>query len=188
MEFDEVQNIWSNQNKQMRYSIDTAELHRRILAKKAKAVRILNFTERLNIVVGLAAAAFTLWTNTTSKHQSFYVYCYSVWMVIVVTLLITGAMRRRAAGKKFERSVQGELQYGLAVANYQVRFSQLMRWNILVVGGFILFGLWEMGKPWWGVVIVVVFLSLGWYVGGFEDRYYKAQKRKLEELRDMLNA
>lgn len=188
MELEEVQHIWSSQNKQMPYSVDTAELHRRIQAKKVKAVHTLNFTEGLNIVVGLGAAAFTLWTNTTSKHQSFYIYCYSVWMFIVVTLLVAGRMRRRAAGRKFERSVQGELEYALAVANYQERFSQLMRWNIFVVGGFILSGLWEMGKPWWGVVIVVVFLSLGWYVGGFEKRYYKAQKKKLEELRDLLNA
>jgi hypothetical protein len=187
MELEEVKNIWSNQNKQMPYSIDTAELHRRILSRKARAVRLTSLTERLNIVVGLGAGAFTLWTNTTSKHQSFFIYCYSVWMFIVVLLLVLARVRRRAAGRRFERSVHGELQHGLAVADYQVKLSQLMRWNIFVVGGLILFGLWETAKPWWATVGIIVVLSMGWYVSGFENRYYRQQKKRLEELRGMLN-
>jgi len=188
MELEEVQHIWSNQNKQMPYSIDTAGLHRRILSGKAKAVHITNFTERLIILVGVSTGLFTLWTNTTSKHQSFFIYCYSVWMFIMAILVITSRMRRRAAGRQFERSVQGELEHGLAVARYQVRLSQLMRWNIFVIGGLILFGLWETAKPWWATVGVIVFLSMGWYASGFEHRYYQRQKKRLEELRDLLNA
>lgn len=187
MELEEVQNIWSAQNKQMPYIIDTAELHRRILSRKARAVHYINLTERLNIVVGLSAGVFTLWTNSTSKQHSFFIYCYSVWIFIVVIMIVAGRMRRKAAGRRFERNVDGELQYGLAVADYQVRLSQLMRWNIFVVGGLVLFGLWETAKPWWATVGILVFLSLGWYVSGFEDRYYRRQKRRLEELRDMLN-
>jgi len=189
MELEEVQNIWSNQNKQMPYSIDTAELHRRILSRKAKAVYITNFTEWLNIVVGLGAGAFTLWTNTTSKHQSFFIYCYSAWIFIVTILVVAARMRRRAAGRRFERSIQGELQHGMAIADYQVKFSQLMRWNIFVVGGLVLFGLWEMAKPWWpwATLGIIVVMSMGWYVSGFEKRYYRRQKKRLEELSDLLN-
>jgi Flp pilus assembly protein TadB len=188
MELEEVQHIWNAQNKQMPYSIDTDELHRRILARKARAVHITNFTERLNIVVGLSAGAFTLWTNATSRQHSFFIYCYSVWMFFVVILLVFARVRRKAAGRRFERSVQGELQHGLAVADYQVKFSQLMRWNIFVVGGLILFGLWETAKPWWAMAGIIVVLSMGWYVSGFENRYYRRQKKRLEELRDVLNA
>ncbi|MBN8855257.1 MAG: hypothetical protein BGO55_24370 [Sphingobacteriales bacterium 50-39] len=188
MEFEEVQNIWSAQNKQMPYNIDTAELHRRILSKKAKALRITNFTEWLIIMVWLGAGIFTLWTNTTSARQNFFIYCLSAWMFVVALLVVIGRVRRRAASRQFDRSVQGELQYGLAVADYQVRLSQLMRWNIFVIGGLILFGLWEGEKPWWTSVGVVLFLLGAWYASGFENRIYRRQKRRLEELRDLLNA
>jgi hypothetical protein len=172
----------------MPYSIDTAELHRRILSGKARVMHITNFAEGLNIVVGLGTGAFTLWTNTTSRHQSFFIYCYSVWAFIVAILIIAARMRRRAAGRRFERSVRGELEHGLAVARYQVRLSQLLRWNIFVIGALVLFGLWETAKPWWATVGIITFMSLGWYVSGFENKYYRRQRRRLEELRDLLNA
>ncbi|HEY8968119.1 MAG TPA: hypothetical protein VIM64_03480 [Puia sp.] len=188
MELEEVQHIWSSQNKQMPYSVDTAELHRRILSRKARAVKMTNMSELVNIVVGLGAGAFTLWTNTTSKHQSFFIYCYSVWTFVVVILVVAARMRRRARGRRFERSVQGELEHGLAVARHQVKLSQLLRWNIVVIGGLVLFGLWETAKPWWATVGIITFMSLGWYVSGFENRYCQRQKRRMEELRDLLNA
>jgi len=188
MELEEVKNIWSTQNKKMPYSIDTAELHRRILAKKAKAVKVTSLSELVNIVVGLGAGTFTLWTNTTSKQHSFFIYCYSVWMFILAILFIAARIRRKSAGRQYERSVHGELQHGLAVAGYQVKLSKLMRWNNIVIGGLILFGLWETAKPWWATVFIIVVFSLGWYVSGIENKYYQRQKRRLEELRDLLNA
>jgi hypothetical protein len=187
MELEEVQNIWSAQNKQMPYTIDTAELHRRILSRKEKAVHITNFTERLIILVGIGTGMFTLWTNATSKHQNFFIYCYSVWMFIMAILVVAARWRRRAAGRQFERSVQGELEEGLAVTAYQVRLSQLMRWNIFVIGGLILFSLWEAGKQWWFSVLVIIFLTGAWFASGFEHGYYRRQKKRLEELRDLLN-
>jgi len=171
----------------MPYSIDTAELHRRILSKKARAVKRANLSEQVNIVCGLGAGAFTLWTNTISKQHSFFIYCYSAWIFIVTILVVVARMRRRAAGRRFERSVQGELQYGLAVADYQVKFSQLIQWNNFIVGALILFGLWETAKPWWATVGIIVVVSLGWYVGRIGNKYYQQQKRRLEELRGMLN-
>jgi len=188
MEFDEVQNIWSAQNMQMPYSIDTAELHRRILSKKAKVIFKTNFTEWLNIVVNLGVGAFTLWTNATSSRHNFFIYCLSAWVFVVAIMVVIGRVRRLIAGRRFDRSIQGELQHALAVADYQVKFSELIRWNNFVIGGLVLFGLWEASKPWWTFVLITLFLLLGWYVSGFEHKFYRRQKQRLEELRGLLNA
>ena len=72
------------------------------------------------------------------------------------------------------------------MASYQVRISQIMRWNILPIAGFTLLGLWEGGKPIWIAVIVLLFFALTYYAGGWEHNIYKRKKRELEILQKKL--
>jgi hypothetical protein len=72
------------------------------------------------------------------------------------------------------------------VATYQVRFSQLMRWNILPIGIFSLLGVWESGKSVWQTVGILIIFVLGHYAAGWELSIYKARKRELEILQNKL--
>jgi hypothetical protein len=184
MELEEVQNLWSAQNEQTLYKINADELHRRILSRKAKTMYTANFTELLLIGVNLGAGCFILWSNATNHH--FFVYVLAVWMFVVAVLMVISRIRRIISGRRFDRSVKGELQHALAVAGYQVRLSQLMRWNNFVICGLVLFVLWESGKPLWLSGCVLALFLMAWYVGRFENRIYKARKARLEELQQQL--
>ena len=184
MEFDEVQRIWSVQNSRVSYNID--ELHRRVFSRKAKAVHIANISEWMLIATNIGAGFVSFWTNVSGGHPRFFIYVLAVWMWIVAALMIVSRVNRIMAGRKFDRSVQGELRHGLAVANYQVRLSRIMRWNVFVIGALIIFSFWESGKAWWLYPCVVVFIFGTWYASKFELRLYVRQRQRLVELKQQL--
>ena len=80
----------------------------------------------------------------------------------------------------------GDLEHAIANATYQVRLSQVMRWNNLPISLFLLIGFWENGKPLWIVAVVLIFFSLVHYASGWEHNIYKSRKRELESLRKKL--
>lgn len=178
MEFEEMQSIWGAQNSATAYNFDEKELHRRILARKNRALCITNISELMNIGVYAGAGVFVL----TAK-----MYLLAGWLFIVALVLIISRIRRLIAAKKFDRSVRGELRYALATAKYQVRLSRLMRWNIVPVGVFTLLSAWTGGKSTWVIVFLLLFFAASYYGAGFENKKYVRQRESLEALQQSLN-
>lgn len=186
MEFEELQQIWDSQNKKPLYAIDEKALHNRILTKKKQSGHITNFSEILLILVNLGAAIFVFRINLFSPSGNVFMYLMASWMFGTSLYLSVSRIRRIKGDSRFDRTMLGDINHAISMAAYQVRLSQLMRWNILPIGAFSLLGVWEGEKPIWVVGLILIFFALAYFAGIWEHSIYKARKRELEILQNKL--
>lgn len=177
MEFEEMKKVWSTQNNEPLYVINEDALRKTIVTKKDKTLMRTNISELLSIIVNIAVGIFFLFTGPVAL---------AIWMIIVGLICFVGRVRRKSGEKQFDRTMLGDLDHAVSVANYQVRFSGLMRWNIIPVGLFIIWGAWEKGNLTVAIVILIVFSSLAFFGSGLEHNYYKARRNEVVKLRDMM--
>jgi hypothetical protein len=186
MEFEEMKKIWDAQNNEPMYSINEKALHNRILTKRNQAHHITRISELLGIFVNFGAGLFILGMNAFGTSESVFMYILSAWMLCTGLYMLFSRFRRIQGDKKFDRSMMGDLDYAISMATYQVRFSQLGRWNILPMAVLVILGLWEGGKsPWW-MLGLVVFFALANYAAGWEHGIYKNRKKELDGLKSKL--
>ena len=186
MEFEELQQIWDSQNNKPLYAIDENALHNRILSKKRQAYHITNISELLTIIVNLGTGSFVLGINFFSRSPSVFMYVMAAWMMVTSLYILVSRIRRIKGDNHFSRSMRGDLDHAVAMATYQVRLSQLMRWNIVPIALLTLLGLWEGEKPAWIVVLILLFFALTYYASGWEHNIYKGKKQELEILKAKL--
>ena len=186
MEFDEMKKIWDSQNNEPLYGINEKALHNRILSKKKQAYHITNVSELLCIIAYAIAGCFLLGVNLFKQNGSIFMYISAAWMLGSAFYSLVSRIRRINEDHRFDRSMRGDLAQAISVATYQVRFSLLMRWNILPIGILIILGVLEGGKSLWVAVGMLIFLVLANYAAGWEHNFYKARKRELEILQNKL--
>ncbi|MEO7991992.1 MAG: hypothetical protein ABI663_20745 [Chryseolinea sp.] len=187
MEFEELRRIWDSQNNKSLYVIDEQALHNRIMSKKKQARHITNISELLIIIVNLGSGSFALAVNLFNQHSNMYLYILSAWMFITAFYLIISRVRRVAANKLFDRSMRGDLQHAISVATYQVRLSQMMRWNILPMGGLTAMIVYAGGKSIGVAVAFMAAFAIAFYLSRWEHNIYENKKRELEILQHKLN-
>jgi hypothetical protein len=186
MEFEELKQIWDSQANKPSYVIDEKALHNRILSKKNQARHIANVSELLLIVVNAGAGSFVLGINIFAPGGNAFMYLMAAWMFITSLYLLVSRIRRVRGSNRFDWSMQGDLDYAISTATYQVRLSLLMRWNILPIGLLCLLGLWEGGKSILAIVLIVISFALANYMGAWDHKIYKTRKRELEILKAKL--
>lgn len=185
MEFEELQQIWDTQNNQPMYAINEQAMHQRILAKKHQAFHITRFSEWMLIIVYTAVTGFIFWNNFAGQH-SVFMFILSAWLFAGVIYVSLHRLQRIRGQKHFDRTMLGDLQHALSMANSQVRLARIMRWNILPMGMLILLSFWENGISVWIVVVAAVFFILVFYASAWEYNIYKHKKRELELLLEKL--
>ena len=186
MEFDELQKIWDAQNDKPLYAINENALHNRISSKKNKGLHISNISELLTIIINFAGGGFILAINLYSNNPKNSLYFMSAWMVGVAVYTLVSRYRRIKKDSVYDRSLKGDLLHAVSVADYQVKFSRLMRWNIIPITALVFLGILESGKSIWLAIGTSVFLILVNYAAGWEHNIYKKRKLELETLRDKL--
>jgi len=186
MEFEELKKIWDTQNNQPLYAINEKAMYNHILSKKKQAHHITNITELLIIFVNICSGCVVLGMNYFKQSSNIYLYILSAWMFGSALFMLVNRIQRIKGNNRFDRSMRGDLDHAISVATYQVRISQIMRWNILPIGALTLLGLWEGGKPIWIAIIVLLFFAVTHYAGGWEHNIYKRKKRELEILQKKL--
>jgi hypothetical protein len=186
LDFDEMKKIWDSQNNEPIYGFNEKALHNRILSKQKQAHHITNLSELLSIVANAAAGFFVLGMSIFKRSENILMYLLPVWMFITALYCLLSRMRRIKGEHRFDRSMHGDLEYAISMATYQVRFSLLMRWNILPIGVLVILGVWEGAKSVWLAVGTLIFIVVANYVAGWEHRIYKTRKRELLILRDKL--
>jgi len=186
MEFEELQQIWDSQNDRPLYVIDQKALHNRIQTKMKRAGNITNFSELLLILVNLSAASFVLAINVFSQSLNIYMYLMVAWMFGTALYLLARRMQRIKGNTRFDRSMLGDLNYAISLATYQVRLSQLMRWNILPIGALSIFGVLSGEKPIWVAGIILIFFVVAYFASNWEHGIYESRKRELKILQDKL--
>lgn len=187
MEFEELQEIWDSQNSRPLYTIDEMALHDHILLKKKLAYHITNISELLLIIVNGSAGTLILGLGFSKPAPNIFMYLLAVWMFGTALYLLMSRIRRIKRNKyRFEQSMRGDLDHAISIATYQVRLSQLMRWNILPIGILILLGMWEGGKSIWIAAGTLILFAFTYYAGAKEHRMYKAKKRELQLFQENL--
>jgi len=186
MEFEELQQIWDSQNNKPLYAIDENALHNRILTKKRQTHRITNVSELLSIVVNLCTGSFVFAINYSSANPGTAMYIMAAWMLVVSLYALVSRIRRVKGELQFHRTMKDDLNHAVAMANYQVRLSQLMRWNIVPIAALCLLGMWEAEKNGWVFVLTLGFFAIAYYASGWEHNIYKGKKQELEILKAKL--
>jgi hypothetical protein len=181
MEFEELQQIWDTQNNQPMYTINEKALHKRVLEKKSQAFHITRFSELLLISVHTVVTGVISWNNLTGK-RSVFMFILAGWMFAGVIYVLIHRFQRIRGQKQFDRTMLGDLQHALSMANSQVRLARIMRWSLLPMAMLILLGFWENGISAWLIVVAAVFFILVFYASGWEYNIYKRKKRELEVL------
>lgn len=186
MEFDEIKKIWDTQNNELPYSINEKALHNSILSKKKQAHHITNISELVWIIANISTGCFILGINLFKQSGNIFMYMLSAWMVGSALYILSSRIRRIRGAFRFDRSVRGDLNHAISIATYQIRLSQLGRWNIVPIGTLILLGVWGNDKSLWWIAGLVIFFVLTNYAAGWEHNIYKARKRELETLQSKL--
>ena len=186
MEFDEMKKVWDTQNNELFYGINEKALHNRILSKKNQAYHITNISELLSIIVNISSGCFILGINFYKQSTNIAMYCLSAWMIITALYLLVMRIRRIKGNRRLDRSLHGDLNHAISSATYQVRLSQLMRWNVVPIGVLSILGVWESNKSVWIGLGILVFFVLTNYASGWEHNIYKRKKRELEMLQQKL--
>ena len=188
MQFEEMKKIWTAQNDQPMYAFNEASLHRHIVSKRNTGFHITNISELLCIVVYTVAACIVIITNHASPGGKLFMYCLGGWMLLSALYILVSRIRRINGNHRFDRSMQGDLQHAVSVAAYQVRFSWLMRWNILPIGLLVVASFMENGKAWWFSAGLLLFFALTFYFSGWEHNIYKKRKKELLQLQHTLES
>lgn len=186
MEFEELQKIWDSQYNKPMYALDEKALHNRIMSKQKSTHHIMNTSELLTILVNLGAGSLVLAINLVDQNRNVFMYGMAVWMFCTGFYVWVSRLRRIKGDQQFDRSMRGDLRHAISMATYQVRFSQLMRWNILPIGAFILLALVFGGKPIWLAVVILVLFGLAYSASRWEHGIYVSRKRELELLKGKL--
>src|SRR5213075_2150863 len=157
MEFEELKKVWYAQTDQPLYAINEKAMYDLILSKKNQAHHITNISELLLIFVNIGSGILIIGLNFFKHSGNISLYLLSAWMLGSALFMLVNRIRRIKGNNRFDRSMNGDLEHAISAATYQVRISQIMRWNILPIGALTLFGLWEGGKPLWIALLVLLF-------------------------------
>lgn len=188
MEFDEMQKIWDSQNNEPLYAINENALHNRIMSKKKTGYHITNTSELLLIIVNAGAGLFILGANFSKPGANIYRYLLAGWMLLSALYMLLSRVRRIKGSHQFDRSMLGDLSYAISLASYQVRLSQVGRWNILPIGVLCILWLWESEKPTLSIIVIAILFAFAAYATRWEHSIYKNRKKELEVLQKKLKA
>jgi hypothetical protein len=183
MEFDELKKIWDAQNNQSLYTLDEAALHNRIKSKMNTLLHLTNMSAWSLILIYLGTSVALVGFRVESN---IFLYLEAAWMFAIVVYLVVSHIRRVKASRRFDRSIRGDLDHAISLARYQVRISQIIRWNFIPMGAIMLFSGWEAGKLLKVGILIVVSYTLAFYVTSKGLRTNRRRRRELQVLKDKL--
>lgn len=188
MDFDEMKKIWDAQNNRPLYVLDEKALHNRIHAKMNTVLRLTGISEMMLILINLGTAAFLFFDNHFTAGSNIFLGVEALWMFGIVVYLIISRARRIKASRQFDRTLHGDLDHAISLANYRIRIDKMVRWNFLPMGAILLFSGWESGKLLKVAIVIVVSYTLAFYVTSKGYQANKRRKRELEILKEKLEA
>lgn len=185
MEFDEMKKIWDAQNNQPLYTIDEKALHN-IQSKMSTLLHVTSISEWLLIIINLSTGAILFSNNPLKAGSNIFLFVEAVWLFAIVIHLVVNAIRRVKASRRFDRSVHGDLNHAIFLASYQVRISQIIRWNFLPMAAIMILSGWEAGKLIKVSAIILASYALAFYVSSKGYRANKRRKSSLQALKEKL--
>jgi hypothetical protein len=179
MEFEEMKKIWDAQNNQPLYVLDEKALHNRIRSKMKGGLLRANLSEWSLMVVYAVTAGILIAVNPDKPGANIFMYIEAAWMIAVVSFVVVSRVRRIKAARRFDRSIHGDLDQAIALANYHIRLSRIINLNLFPMGAIMIGTGWEAGKLLKVSVVIVVAYALAFYVGA---KGYRVNKRRRFDL------
>ncbi|MEP6628103.1 MAG: hypothetical protein ABJA32_08980, partial [Ginsengibacter sp.] len=138
------------------------------------------------IMINLGTGAILLVNNPINPGRNIFLALEAVWMFAIVVYLIISSIHRIRASRQFDRSIHGDLNHSIFLASYQMRISQIIRWNFLPMGLIMILSGWEAGKLVRVGTIILVSYTLAFYVTSRGYSANKRRKRSLQVLKEKL--
>lgn len=183
MEFEGMKKIWDAQNEKPLYVINEEALHRSIMAKKKRAICMNNSND-----FGLTAIFIVTIIIILTRTPNICDYLIVATLLLIICYIWVGRIRRKKKNHTFGRTLLGDLNYALSSITYEAKRSKSMVWWFVLPLMILTFlnmsqeinSLWK----WMGIGFAFVLSALlsRW---GYNRR--KAERQKLETLRDKLN-
>ena len=186
MEFDEMKKIWDTQTNQPLYVIDEKALHNRIRSHMRGERRLAGRREWSTILFYLGAVGLMLGVDYFHPFQrgaNMFVYLLAAWMFTTVVYMAVSRTRRIRAGRRFDRSIRGDLDYAISLAAYQMRLSLVIGCNFLPLGAITILFAWEIGGLFLASVSVISLSGILTYF--IERKGYRASKRRKHALQKL---
>lgn len=188
MEFDDLKKIWDAQNNRPLYVIDEKALHNRILSKMKSALLYANIAEWGSIISNLFTAGILIAIYSLRHGPNVFIYIEAAWMVATVVYVVAHRARRVSSGRRFDRSIHGDLDHAISIATYHVRLVRILTWNILPLSAIPFFTAWESGQVLKAGIFILVMSPPIIYVGIIGNRKYIRRRRELQVLKEKLEA
>ncbi len=183
MEFDEMKKIWDAQNNQPLYTIDEEALRGRIQRKKNNF--LVNIVEWL-LIISYLACSLLVGVNSFTPRANIFVSLVAAWMFAIVVYLAVIRIRRIKGGRRFDRSIHGDLDHAIYLISYQMRIARVLNWNLLPVGVLIIFSVWETGKLLLISAVILAVYSIVLYASSKSLSGHRRRKRALQVLKEKL--
>ena len=183
-----MKKVWDTQNNQPLYVIDEKALHSRIQSKMNAMLHLSTINEWMLILINLVTGAILVGGTPLTSGTNLFLILEAVWMFFLVVYLVKHHFNRIKAGRRFDRSLHGDLDHAISLAGYQMRLSQIIRWNFLPMGAIMIFSGWESGKLLKVGAIILVSYTLAFYVTSKGYQVQKRRKRELQVLKEKLEA
>ena len=184
MEFDEMKKIWDAQNNQPLYVIDEKALQNRLQRKRTSF--FVNIADWILIISYLACVSLLVGVNSFRPRANVFLFLVAAWMLAIVVYLVVIRIRRIKGGRRFDRSIHGDLDHAIYLINYQMRIAQVLNWNLLPVGVLIIFSGWGTGKLLLTSAVILVGYSLVFYASSKSLSGHRRRKRALQVLKAKL--
>ena len=184
MEFDEIKKVWDAQNNQPLYDIDEKALQNQLQTKRTSF--FVNIADWILIISYLAAAGFLVSVKSFAPGANIFLRIAAAWMFIMVVYFVVSRIRRIKAGRRFDRSIHGDLDHAIYLISYQLRSSQIQSWGLLPMGTLMILVGWEARKLLLVSAVILVSYTFSYYANVKWYRANKRRRRKLQVLKEKL--
>ena len=187
-EFDDLKKIWDAQNNQPLYVLDEKAIYNRIQSKMTTILHLANVSDWVLIMINLGVGAVLLNVNSATPAAKLFLHLEAAWMFVTGVYFIVRYIRRVKFGRRFDRSIHGDLDHAIFLTSYQMRIAQIVRWNLIPAGVLMIFSGWEAGKLLQVGAIILISNTLAFYVCTKGYGTSKRRKQELEVLKGKLES
>jgi hypothetical protein len=186
MEFDEMKEVWGAQNNQPPYVIDEKAL-RNSLKRKTLSV-VVSISDWVSIISYLVACYLLVGRNAFKPGSNIFLSLEASWMFVIAVYFVVSFIRRIKSGRRFDRSIHGDLDHSISIVSYQMRNCRMFLWNIPPMGVIMIFSGWVSGKFFLVSAVILVSNTLAFYAVSKGLRMNKRRKRALQALKEKLES
>ncbi|MEP1097165.1 MAG: hypothetical protein ABJG78_18770 [Cyclobacteriaceae bacterium] len=187
MEFEEMQKVWNKQSNEILYVINEDALHRRVKAKKKKANRIVDITEKGLMIVNTITAGILVADAIIDK-EGFWDYGGALAMLFTVGYLLVIRRKRQKSENKFDRSMLGELDHAISSTQSTISIaSTMIWWYFTPIAVFTISKMIFKGASVESWLLISGAFVLAYFLVNWEKSHcHEPRKRHLESLRQKL--